>query len=100
MKLDSQIIAHAGWEMSLMRIAFAAMVWQSIPSFYYPSSLSHPNGIAHVLDLTFLMDPEILGMLRGVLAVAVVFYVAGLFMFLSLSVMTFLLVACGSFENS
>lgn len=100
MKLDSQIIAHAGWEMSLMRIAFAAMVWQSIPSFYYPTSLSHPNGIAHVLDLTFLMDPEILGILRGVLAVAVVFYAAGLFMFLSLSVMTFLLVACGSLENS
>jgi hypothetical protein len=100
MKLDSQIVQHAGWEMGLMRIAFAVMVWQTIPSFYYPTSLSHPNGLAHFLDLTFLMDPQILGVLRGVLAVAVVFYAAGLFMFVSLGVMTFLLVACGSFENS
>ena len=86
--------------MTLMRIAFAAMVWQSVPSFYYPTTLPHPNGIAHFVDLGFLMNPEILGVLRGVLAVAVVFYAAGLFLFLSLSIMTFLLVACGSLENS
>jgi hypothetical protein len=100
MRFDSQIIRHAGWEMTLMRIAFAAMVWQSVPSFYYPTTLPHPNGIAHFVDLGFLMNPEILGVLRGVLAVAVVFYAAGLFLFLSLSIMTFLLVACGSLENS
>jgi hypothetical protein len=100
MKFDSQIVRHAGWEMCLMRVAFAAMVWQSVPSFYYRTTLSHPNGFAHLLDLTFLMNPEILGMLRGLLAVAIVFYAAGLFMFASLSAMTFMLVACGSLENS
>lgn len=83
-----------------MRIAFAAMVWQSVPSFYYQTTLSHPNGLAHFLDLTFLMNPEILGILRGLLTAAVVFYAAGLFMFLSLGVMTFMLAACGSLENS
>ena len=83
-----------------MRIAFAAMVWQSVPPFYYPATLSHPNGLARILDLTFLMNPEILGMFRGLLAVAVVFYAAGFLMFGSLGVMTFLLAACGSFENS
>ncbi|HEY5813543.1 MAG TPA: hypothetical protein VIT23_12925, partial [Terrimicrobiaceae bacterium] len=61
MKLDSQIVAHAGWEMVLMRILFAVMVWESVPFFYYPTSLSHPNGLAHFLDLSFLMNPEILG---------------------------------------
>jgi hypothetical protein len=100
MKFDSQIIRHARWEMILMRIAFAVMVWQSVPSFYYQTTLPHPNGIAHFVDLSFLMNPEILGILRGVLAVALVFYAAGLFPFLSLCVMTFLLVACGSLENS
>jgi hypothetical protein len=100
MKFDSRIIPHAGWEMTLMRIAFAAMVWQSVPSFYYPTTLSHPNGLAHFLDLTFLMNPEVLGILRGVLTVAVVFYAAGLFIFLSLGIMTFMLAVCGSFENS
>ena len=70
MKFDSQIVPHSSWEMVLMRIAFAAMVWQSVPSFYYPATLSHPNGLAHFLDLTFLMNPEILGTLRGLLAVA------------------------------
>ncbi|HEY5705892.1 MAG TPA: hypothetical protein VIS96_09995 [Terrimicrobiaceae bacterium] len=100
MKFDSRIIAHAGWEMTLMRFAFAVMVWQSVPAFYYQIALSHPNGIAHFVDLRFLMNPEILGILRGVLAVALLFYVAGLLMFLSLGVMTFLLVACGSLENS
>jgi hypothetical protein len=86
--------------MALMRIALAAMAWQSVPSFYYPATLSHPTGLAHFLDLTFLMDPEVLGILRGLLAAAVVFYAAGLFMFLSLGVMTFMLAACGSLENS
>ena len=100
MKFDSQIIRHARWETTLMRIAFAVMVWQSVPSFYYQTTLTHPNGLAHFIDLSFLMDPEILGVLRGVLAVALLFYAAGLFPFLSLSVMTFLLAACGSFENS
>ena len=62
-----------------MRIAFAAMVWQSVPSFYYPATLSHPNGLARFLDLTFLMNPEILGTLRGLLAIAVVFLCRGIF---------------------
>ena len=86
--------------MTLMRIAFAVMVWQSVPSFYYQTALPHPNGIALFVDLSFLMNPEILGILRGVLAVALLFYAAGLFPFLSLCVMTFLLAACGSLENS
>ena len=100
MKFDSQIVPHSCWEMALMRIAFAAMVWQSVPSFYYPATLSHPNGLARFLDLTFLMNPEILGTLRGLLAIAVVFYAAGFLMFVSLTFITFLLSACGSFENS
>ena len=83
-----------------MRIAFIAMVWQSVPSFYYPATLSHPSGLARFLDLTFLVNPEILGTLRGLLAVALVFYAAGFLMFVSLTFMTFLLSACGSFENS
>ncbi len=100
MRFDSQIIRHAGWEMTLMRIAFAVMVWQSVPAFYYQTTLSHPNGLAHFVDLSFLMNPEILGVLRGVLAVALLFYAAGFFAFVSLSVMAFLLAACGSLENS
>jgi hypothetical protein len=100
MKFDSQIVPHAGWEMTFMRMAFAVMVWQSVPSFYYQNPLSHPNGLAHFADLGFLTNPEILGILRGVLAVALLFYMAGLLMSASLGVMTFVLVACGSFENS
>ena len=100
MKFDSQVVRHAGWEMTLMRIAFAVMVWQSIPIFFYQTSLPHPTGMAHFVDLRFLTNPDILGVLRGALAVALLFYVAGLFVFLSLGFMTFLLVACGSFDNS
>ena len=100
MKFDSQVVRHAGWEMTLMRIAFAVMVWQSIPIFFYQTSLPHPTGMAHFVDLRFLTNPDILGVLRGVLAVALLFYVAGLFVFLSLGFITLLLVACGSFDNS
>jgi hypothetical protein len=100
MKFDSQIVPHSSWEMAFMRVAFAAMAWQSVPSFYYPATLSHPNGLASFLDLTFLLNAEVLGTLRGLLAVAVVFYAAGFLMFLSLTYITFLLSACGSFENS
>jgi hypothetical protein len=100
MKFDSQVVRHGGWEMTLMRIAFAVMVWQSVPIFFYQTALPHPTGMAHFVDLRFLTNPDILGVLRGVLAVALLFYVAGLFVFLSLGFMTFLLVACGSFDNS
>jgi hypothetical protein len=100
MKFDSQVVSHSSWEMAFMRIAFAAMVWQSVPSFYYPATLSHPNGLARLLDLTFLTNPEVLGILRGLLAVAVVFYAAGFLIFVSLGVISFVLAACGSFENS
>jgi hypothetical protein len=99
-KFDSHIVPHTGWEMTLMRLGFAVIVWGSVPSFYYPTSLPHPNGIAHFIDLRFLMNPETLGILRGVLAVALLFYAAGVFVFVSLGFMTFLLVACGSLENS
>ena len=68
--------------------------------FFYTTSLPHPNGLAHFVDLRFLMNPEILGVLRGALAVALVFYVVGFFGFASLGYMTFLLVACGSLDNS
>ena len=100
MKFDSQVVRHASWEMALMRAAFALMVWSSVPFFYYQTTLSHPSGLAHFVNLGFLINPEILGILRGLLAVALLFYVTGLFTFSSLSVVTFLLAACGSLENS
>ncbi len=100
MKVDSHVVPHSAWEMVVMRMAFAVMVWQSVPSFFYSTSLPHPNGLAHFVDLRFLMNPEVLGVLRGVLAVALVFYVAGFFVFVSLGFATFLLVACGSLDNS
>ena len=100
MKFDSQVVRHASWEMALMRAAFALMVWSSVPFFYYQTTLSHPSGLAHFVNLGFLMNPEILGIFRGLLAVALLFYVIGLFTFSSLSVVTFLLAACGSLENS
>ena len=78
MKFDSQVVRHASWEMALMRAAFALTVWSSVPFFYYQTTLSHPNGLAHFVNLGFLMNPEILGIFRGLLAVALLFYVIGL----------------------
>jgi hypothetical protein len=98
MKLDSQVVRHASWEMALMRAAFALMVWSSVPFFYYQTTLSHPSGLAHFVNLGFLMNPNPRHS-RGLLAVRL-FYVTGLFTFSSLSVVTFLLAACGSLENS
>jgi hypothetical protein len=51
MKFDSQVVRHASWEMALMRAAFALMAWSSVPFFYYQTTLAHPNGLAHFVNL-------------------------------------------------
>lgn len=100
MKFDSQVVPHAGWEMFIMRAWFAWIVWGSVPVFMPYGSQPHPNGIAAWLDLTFLASVEALGPLRGVLAVALVFYVLRILSLPALTVMLALQVACATLENS
>lgn len=100
MKFDSKVIAYAGWEMFFMRALFAWEVWKSIPVFLPYTSQPHPNGLGVLLDLTFLSSPEAMGPLRGLLAVALVFYAIRIFSVPALAVAFTLQVACGSLENS
>jgi hypothetical protein len=99
-RFDSTVVAHAGWEMFIMRAAFAAIVWLGIPGWLpYPEQPT-PNGLAALVDLTPLADPTHLGALRGILAVALVFYVIAVGTLPALTVITLALVAAGSLENS
>ena len=79
MKFDSQIIRHARWEMTLMRIAFAAdgLAKRSLLLLSNHTALTRMASLIS-LNLSFLMNPEILGILRGVLAVALLFYASGI----------------------
>ena len=100
MRFDSRVVLHAGWEMLLMRVAFAWLVWSSTPQFLPYHSQPHPNSIAHILDLTFLANVDALGPLRGVIFAALVFYVIGIAVFPALSIICAMQIAWGSFENS
>lgn len=100
MRFDSKVVPHAGWEMLIMRACFAWLVWSSVPVFMPYDSQPHPNGLAHWIDLTFLSHANTLGPLRGVLAVALAFYVLRILSLPALTVMLALQTGCASLENS
>ncbi len=79
MKFDSRVVAYAGWEMLLMRAAFAWLVWDVIPPFQPFLTQPHPNGLALFFDLTPLSQVAFMQPLRILLAVALVFMSAAVF---------------------
>lgn len=100
MKFDSQIVPHAWWEMLIMRVGFAWLVWMNFPAAIMNTLQPYPNGLAIFMDLTFMADGHVLAPLRAVLLVALVFYSLNLLMLPALGYITFLLIAHGSLDNS
>ncbi|MCP4846802.1 MAG: hypothetical protein GY899_02510 [Verrucomicrobiaceae bacterium] len=89
-------------ELLVMRLLFALVVWAVIPERIDLFEQAAPVGMAKWfgLDFTFLSNPEILTMLRGVLFAALVLYCSGRLLFVALPVMLFMTVSCGTLINS
>jgi hypothetical protein len=91
---------YALYERVMMRILFARLVWWETParlSFY---EIPTPNGIARLLNLHFLLDPQVYAFCRVLLAVALVLYVLRLMIWLALPLALFVNVAANAVTNS
>lgn len=93
-------IRHAGFEKLAMRLLFAWVVGNHIPNVLPFQGLPAPNGAARFLNLSVLLDPEVLAGCRYVLYAALVLYVLRIGWSFALPYMTFLSIAVGSVINS
>jgi hypothetical protein len=83
-----------------MRVLFAAVVAHHIPTSLAFDSLPKPNGLARVLDLSFLLQPGVWAACRYALYAALVLYVLRVGWSVALPYMTLLSIAAGSIYNS
>ena len=91
---------YALYERVVMRILFAWLVLTATParlSFY---EIPAPNGIARLLNLHFLLDPQVYAFCRMLLVVALVLYVLCLIIWLALPLALFVNVAANAVTNS
>lgn len=94
------VVAHAGWEIFVMRALFAWLCLIMLPAAVPYLSQPVPNGLAHWLDLTFLADPATYAGLRGAMAVSLAGYVLGVLPAVTLGFPAVLLTLVGTLENS
>ena len=90
-----------GWEILIMRIFFAIVVYKSMPT---PGQIFDnqpvPNGIAHLIDLTFLARPGVYPAMKVVLVVALTVYATGFLLPLALPLMLAIHVMARTLYNS
>lgn len=98
--LGETVVAHRGWEMVLMRLLFAWLVWRLLPVEVVYVAQPVPNGWGHWIDFTFLADAERWRLLRLGAGIALLIYVSGAVPVLSLGWPALLLTAFGTLENS
>jgi hypothetical protein len=93
-------IPYRGWEMVVMRVLFALVVYSAFPNRVPFTGAPDPVGIARVMPLTWLSDPGVLEVCRWVLLVALGVYASGRFYVVALPVMLFLTIAPATLANS
>ena len=93
-------ITRARFEHVAMRLLFAAVVAHHLPAAPAFDQLPKPNGLARLLDLSFLLDPSIYAVCRYAFYAALLLYVLRTGWSLALPYLTFLSIAAGSVFNS
>ena len=59
-------IAYRGWEMLIMRVLFAIVVYMAFPNRVSFSGAKYQVGIARIMPLTWLSDPSTLEACRWI----------------------------------
>ncbi|MEO8440005.1 MAG: hypothetical protein ABI540_07255 [Spartobacteria bacterium] len=83
-----------------MRLLFAWLVWSATPHTLIVNGIPSPNGIARLLDLRFLLEPQVFSFARTALAAALVLYVMRFLVWLALPIALFVNLAANAIENS
>lgn len=92
--------SFARYERLAMRVVFACLVWNVTPLRLIFTDIPWPNGIARLIDLHFLLDPQVYGAARIALAAALILYTLRFALWLALPVALFVNVAAHGIKNS
>ena len=98
--MSSAVPHYAGWERLVMRVLFALVVAHHIPLSLDYHSLPSPNGLARLVDLTFLLNPAVFAACRYAAYGLLVLYVARIGWSCVLPLLTLFSIAAGSVVNS
>jgi hypothetical protein len=94
------IPAFAFYERFVMRILFAWLVWRATPGALIVNGIPSPNGIARLIDLHFLLHPQIFAWARTALVAALILYVLRLVVWLALPIALLVNLAANAITNS
>jgi hypothetical protein len=92
--------AHPFYERLFMRAAFAWVVIISVPASLNLQTIPAPNGIARLINLTFLTEPRWQAICHTLLVVALAFYIARVLVWLALPIALLIHVAINAVLNS
>ena len=87
-------------ERVFMRLLFALVIASHIPESLAHLSITKPNGLAHLVDLSFLLRPEIFVWFRYAMFAALALYVLRIGWAVVLPYLTALSIATGTINNS
>lgn len=93
-------VQYGLFERVAMRLFFAAVIAIQIPSGLGYDALPAPNGLARLVDLTFLLDESAFRACRYGAYLALALYAAGVGWWLALPYLTTFCIAIGSIFNS
>jgi hypothetical protein len=93
-------IRHERWEVVLLRLGLAYVAWQTFLGGSEFDGQPHPNGLARFVDLTFLSNDQVEGVLRPLAGVSLLAYVIGVPAAASLLVPTWFGIGLFTLKNS
>ena len=93
-------IEYGAFERAAMRVLFAIVVAVHLRPSLAHLQITQPNGLAHFVDLHFLLDPAIYAIGRYLLWAALILYVLRIGWSIALPYMTAFSIAVGSVNNS
>ena len=94
------VIPFAGWEMTLMRLGIALLVFTSLPETVSYRGLPFPNGVARLFDVSFLSHDGVWPVLRWLMVPALAAYVWGRGTVIALAFVVAVVSSFGALENS
>ena len=100
MKIPAPSALHPFYERLFIRLAFVWVVVLSTPANLNVHSLPAPNGVARLVDLSFLVNPKWLNACHILLLIALGFYAARVLLWLALPIIFAIHVAANAVFNS
>jgi hypothetical protein len=94
------VLPFASWEMVLMRLLCSVHFYETLPHRISFSTMPFPNGLGRVIDFTFLAEPGLWPVLKGLSIPCLIAYTLGRFNLLALTYLLALIVSFGTLRNS